>query len=208
MNARNNSDRLCQPSTVNYNEIVNVEDVSGSGTITEPVTLQDVKDYLRLDTFQPNDDSPADLFHFDDSLITLMIIEGRKYCEQFTGMHFIPKTLEITLINGSGFMRIPGPITGSITIVDENGISVSGMEKIGTLFPKINTNVDSRCVLTYAAGYGSDCPEWAQNAIKAYVAWAYEHRGDESELIKGSNSASPDRAAAILRPYKISKSFM
>lgn len=196
MNARNNSDKLQPCAGVNYNTIHNVEDITGSGSVSEPVSLQQAKDYLRLDGFQPNDDSPADLFDFDDALITSLIIEARKWCEQFTGVHFVPKTLQVTLTNGVGMMRIPGPVTGTITWKDQDGNSITAARLIGSLFPKIESETCDRQVLEYSAGYGTDCPDWAKNAIKAYVAWAFEHRGDED--LKGS----PERAAAILRPYR------
>lgn len=196
MNARNNSDKL-QPCNSTFNAIHNVEDITGSGTITEPVSLQQLKDYLRLNGFQPDDDSPADQFDFDDALITSMGIEARKWCEQFTGVHLVTKTLQVTLTNGVGLMRIPGPVTGTILWKDQDGNSIAAARLIGAIFPKIESETCERQVLEYEAGYGSDCPDWAKNAIKAYVAFSFEHRGDESD-IKGS----PERAAAILRPYK------
>lgn len=199
MNARRNEDKM-QPSTINYNSIENVEDITGSGTITEPVILVIAKDYLRLGGFQPNAAVPEDDYDFDDDLITSMIIEGRKWVEIFTGVHLVPKTLEVSIINGSGFMRIPGPVTGDITYTDKNGNVLTDVEKIGVLFPKVNLNTDILTVLQYEAGYGSDCPDWARNAIKAYVAWSYENRGDEK-------TDSPEKAANICRPYIRTKSF-
>ena len=76
MNARNNSDKLSDIAYPNFNAIHNVEDITGSGTIAEPVSLQEAKDYIRLESFQEDDDSPADQFDFDDDLITSLITDG------------------------------------------------------------------------------------------------------------------------------------
>lgn len=208
MNARNNSDKLCDPCgcSSSYNAIHNVEDVSGSGTITEPVTLQQVKDYLRLEGFLSDDDSPGDEFDFDDGLITSWITEGRQWCEMYLGgkdlmVGLIPRTIQVFLTNGTGMMQIPGPVTGTISWKDQDGAVITAARLIGAIFPKIESETCDRQVLEYEAGYGIDCPKWAQNAILAYIAWAYEHRGDET--LPGS----PVRAAAILRPYRRVKVF-
>lgn len=206
--ARNNSDKLCQPCGSGFNAIHNIEDITGSGTITEPVTLQQAKDYLRLEGFQPDDDSPADEFDFDDALVTSEIIAARLWVEKYTGVHIVPKTLQVTLTNGVGMMAIPGPVTGTITWKDKDGGSIPAARLIGSLFPKIESETCERQVLEYEAGYGTDCPDWAKNAIKAYVAWAYENRGDATpNRFTEFTSESPDKAAAFCRPYRRVKIF-
>lgn len=276
VNNRTNEDRL-QPTQINYNQIHNVEDISGSGGITEPVTLQEMKDYLRLEGFADDgsgitpeapieltlleaattvtsalligksilsltrsgttmyeadsfvvlnflfDDatgiitfenagnvggepigilygeagtSSGNVFGFDDAIIESQTTEARMWVEKFTGVHVVPKSLEVTLTCGAGYMRIPGPVTGTISIVDKNGLTITGTEFIGTLFPKIVTTFSDRMVMTYTAGYGTDCPEWVKGAIKAYVADHYEFRGDDKP------EAPNERAAMICRPHR------
>lgn len=52
MNYRTNEDKLCSTDLNNYNAILNVEDLSeDSGPVTEPVLLQEAKDYIRLEGF-------------------------------------------------------------------------------------------------------------------------------------------------------------
>lgn len=200
MNARNNSDKLCVSDGPTFNAIHNVEDITGSGTITEPVTLQQVKDYIRLDGFQPDDDSPADLFNFDDDLLNSLITEGRMWCEKFTGIHLVPKTLRVDFTNGDGYLQFPGPVSGSIassTITDKNGIAQTGtIFWVGTIFPKLETTFSDRMQITYDAGYGTDCPEWAKNAIMAYVADHSEYRGDDKP------EAPNERAAQKCMPHR------
>lgn len=282
MNARNNSDKICDVAYPNYNAIHNVEDISGSGTITEPVSLQEAKDYLRMEGFAddgsaivpedpvnltllaagdtvtsalligksilnltrsglgytqvssspgsleftfddttgeivfgvaagvgnepvvvlPGDQgvSSGNVFTFDDDLITSLITEGRIWCEKYTGVHLVEKTLRVDFTCGNGMLQFPGPVTstiGSQTITDKNGVVYTGQVFwIGTLFPKLETTFADRMHITYAAGYGSDCPEWAINAIKAYVADHYEYRGDDAP------PAANERAAQKCRPHR------
>lgn len=203
-NYRTNEDKLCNSDYANYNAIHNVEDITGSGFATEPVSLQELKDYLRLSGFSFDDDSPADEFDFDDDLITSMGVEARMWCEKFTGIHLVPKTLRVTFTNGAGNLRFPGPVTSDITtavITNRDGAIQSGtVYWVGTLFPMLETQFSYRTSVDYEAGYGTDCPDWAKNAIKAYVAWAFENRGDV-------DAGSPVRAAAICRPYRKVKIF-
>lgn len=198
MNARNNSDKLCDVAFPNYNAIHNVEDITGSGTITEPVTLQQVKDYIRVDTFQPDDDSPADLFNFDDNLLNSLITEGRMWCEKFTGVYLASRTIMVDFTNGLGMLNFPGPVTGLIgSITDKNGVVETGQVFwIGSIFPKLETAFSDRMQVSYEAGYGTDCPEWAKNAIMAYCADHYEFRGDDKP------DAPNERAAQKCRPYR------
>lgn len=201
MNYRKNEDRLCNNWVNNFNAIHNVEDITGSGTITEPVSLQEVKDYLRLGTFSFDDDSPADEFDYDDLIVDSMITEARMWVEKFTGVHLISKTLQVTLTNGTGMMNIPGPVTGTISWADQDGNSLDAATLIGSLFPKIQSATDQIQVIEYEAGYGIDCPEWAKNAIKAYIADHYEFRGDDEP------PAANLRAAQICRPHRRLKLF-
>lgn len=195
MNARDNSDRINRP-VINYNAIHLVEDISeDSPPVTEPVGLQETKDYLRLEDYDETSSNPTEEFDFDDDLITAYITEGRMWVEAFTGIHLIPKSLRVYLTCGAGMMDIPGPVTGTISITDENSAEITDAEFIGERFKKMTSVYDRRLTLTYLAGY-SDAPGWAKNAIKAYVAYAYEYRGDEDP------PKSPLKAAAICRPHR------
>lgn len=181
------------------NQIINVEIISGdSPPVTEPVGLAEMKDYLRLQGFVSNEDSPADEFDFDDDLIEDMITEARIWAEQFIGgdnrMHMImPRDIEVVAQNEAGGIKIPGPVRGAIVSVDDNDTTIDPVI-VGTVFPKVDTAYCNPITLSYSAGY-TTFPAWVKNAIKAYVAFAYENRGDEQ--VK-----SPERAAAILRPYR------
>ena len=204
MDYRRNEDKWCLPGTrigARYNHIYLVENVGeDSSPVTEPVTLQEVKDYIRLEGFTPDDDSPSDQFDFDDALILDLISEGRRWVEKYTGVSLIPKQLQVFLLNQAGMIELPGPVTGAIVITKENSdvIADTDYKLIGTQFPKLVTRFDYRLQLDYAAGYTvQTIPAGLKDAIKAYVAYAYEHRGDEMD-----DKALTESAARKARPYR------
>ena len=284
MDAVRNEDRLCRDTVIGarYNLIENIE-AEETGSVVEPVSLAEMKSYLRLEGFsnyatagidiqapltlillaglfsvQSNvligatiitlaregttytgttgtpgnrqyvhntvtgtitflfageagnevidiaygtattDFAQADEFDFDDTLIQDLINEGRVWAERYTGLHLVPKTLTVVLLNQAGMIELPGPVTGTISIKDKEGnvIPSTGYKFIGVKFPLLETKFDDRITLEYAAGYAA-CPDGLKNAIKAYVAEHYEHRGDEQP-----DKALTERAARKARAYR------
>ena len=194
MNYRRNEDKIYynEPSGACYNSIISMDEDFGSGTVSEPVSLAEVKSYLRLEGF--TDESGASEFDYDDTLLESMITQARMWVEKFTAVLVIPRDLTVVLINEAGLIELPGPINGAIVVTSRDSV-VQEVITIGTSFPKLETVFNDRVTLVYEAGY-VDAPEWVKNAIKAYIAWAYEHRGDED--LPGSSL----RAAVICRPYR------
>lgn len=138
-------------------------------------------------------------FDFDNDLIEDLITEGRVWVEKYTGVHLIAKTLQVVLLNQAGMIELPGPITGPV-IIERNEVTVdsSSYEIIGSSFPKLVTTFTDKIVLEYDAGYNLvNCPKGLRNAIKAYVAYAYEHRGEEMD-----DKALTESAARKARPYR------
>jgi hypothetical protein len=70
---------------------------------TEPVTLTEVKDFLRIDS-----DSSS-----DDSVLELMIVSCREKLEGFTNLYFIPKEVQIEF--SSRVFELPYGPAGAIT---------------------------------------------------------------------------------------------
>lgn len=189
------------------NQIINVEEDFGSGEVDEPVTLQQAKDYLRLTGFSPDDSGEQD-FDFDDTLINSMIQEAREWVEKYTGQYIVPRSLSVVLLNQAGGMRLPGPVIGSVVYTNLEAEAITTLRVVGTTFPKLlsdwvgwgesprtndyNYSADY-ITAAYEVGY-EVIPKWVKNAILAYVAWAFENRGDEQ-------TGSPERAAAICRPH-------
>lgn len=181
-----------------YNHIFSVEDISDeSEQVDEPVTLAEMKKYLRLDGSE--DDSPGDEFDFDDELIEDLITEGRVWVEGFTGLHLVQKSLQVVLLNQAGGIEIPGPVTGEIVIKDKDGETIDSedYEFIATKFPKLQTAFCDKITLEYEAGYTPETiPRGLKSAIKSFVADSFEHRGDDKA------PASRERAADKARPYR------
>jgi len=179
------------------NQIINVDEDFESGDITEPVTLTQAKNYLRLEGFT-SDDSGEQEFDFDDTLIESMITEARMWVEKYTGLYLVPRTLTVVLLNQAGYIELPGPLSGTIVLTNEDAtvITSTGYTIIGNTFPKIATKFCDRITATYEVGYTSEFPKWVENSILAYIADHYEWRGDDKA------PAPNERAAQIARPYR------
>lgn len=174
------------------NRIINVEEDFDSGGVAEPVTLLQVKEYLRLGGFVP-DDSGEQEFDYDDTLIETMITEARQWLEKYTGQYIVPRELSVDFQNQAGMQPLPGPVEGSIVFADTEDVVLTPVV-IGALFPKVETKYTCRLKAVYQVGY-NEFPPWVKNSILAYLAWAYENRGDQQ-------AGSPERAAAIARPHR------
>lgn len=284
--ARRNEDQI-PPSSCNYNLIHLVEDISEeSGSAGEPVTLSEVKDYLRLEGFGGDSSSglamqaplsfsfttgssvqsallqvadvaivsvvregtgyspenpltsnrgflfngaagtitflnsssgaetvdasygiqgaagTVDDFDFDDDLISSLINEGRMFVEKLTGIHLVNKRLHVVASNGAGMIELPGPVTGTITGLDEDGNALGpDYRTIGTLFPQVKSPNLPMMDFTYWAGYNGNAPEWAKNAIKAYVADHYEYRGDDAPPAANVRTAQKCKAHGRLSKW-------
>ena len=195
--------RQCGEVGINYNLVHSIEDISaGSGEIVEPVTLAEMKAYLRLEGWDNSGE-----FDFDDALILSMITDARIFCEKKTGCSLIPKTIAAYITNGLGMLSLPaGPVTGTVSIVNEAEVVVDPLtiKLFGTHFPQLKAPIGNLKVATYTAGYSgidesggaNPIPEGLRNAIKAHVAENYEHRGDEQDT-----QPVFKMAAMLCKPY-------
>src|SRR5690606_13167652 len=139
---------------------------SYDGSITEPVSLSDMKEYLRID------------FDDDDTLITSMITAARMACEKYLGMVLVDTTVKAYYKNGGDLIQL---MYGPIKETDGTPVITSGMET-GDEITGNGNQVWLSCTgdrtLVYNSGWDS-APDWARLAIMQQVAWNYEHRGDE-----------------------------
>jgi hypothetical protein len=135
---------------------------------TEPVTLAQAKAWLRMENVS-----------LDDALITELITEARKWIEKRCGISIVTKTV-VAILEVMNELELPyGPIqdmTG-ITITDDDGEPLGNFTIVGLDggFPVIRGY--GRCTVSYEAGM-TDFTE-ATGAMKSYIAFAYENRGDE-----------------------------
>src|SRR5689334_3438146 len=103
-----------------YNLVHTIKDITEvSGDPTEPVTVEEVKSYMRLEGFQDVDESEATEFTEDDNLIEELIISARKRLEKLYGISLVPKTFRATLTNLAGDIEIPnGPVVSITSLTD------------------------------------------------------------------------------------------
>jgi hypothetical protein len=143
------------------NRVIDVRRVP-IGTITEPITLQKAKDYLRItDTSQ-------------DDLITMMIKGAREAIEKATGLSLIPVTVTAVINNEDGGIELPyPPVTTSPT----------GVKLVGLDYPKL-VDITEEVTLTYSAGFApGTIPNDLLFAVYDQLAFMFENRGDGYDVI-------------------------
>jgi len=139
---------------------------------TEPVSLAEMKTYIRV--------SPD--ITDDDNLITALIKAARSIIEQFCGVSIISRTIQCRLLNQLGDIELPfGPV-GDISLITDIGgteLDNEAWTLDGVAFKTLNSPSDTEVTVTYNAT-GIATEEW-KNYVKRQVAFMYEHRGDENE---------------------------
>ena len=135
--------------------------VTFSGEGSEPVTLQNMYDWGKIDLTT------------DATLITALITTSRIMCEQFCNTSIIARTIvaDINNVNG-GFILPYGPVTNTPTAVDWEGTALTLIYN----FNQIQTPY-GRMRVTYTAGVTNTSPYLT--AIMQQCLFLYENRGDE-----------------------------
>lgn len=141
---------------------------------TEPLTLQQAKDYLRV------------THSTEDTLITEMIVASRQAIEKVTGLSLVPSTVVALIDNSGGDIELPlGPYVKDLEIADEDGTEITSFELRGLQFKTLHRPTNSYIVCTYKAGYTASAfetypilPTDLLNAIKDQVSFLYENRGE------------------------------
>jgi hypothetical protein len=167
-----------------------------TGTVTEPVTLQEAKDYARIDGFT------------EDTLITSLITMARVHCESYMGKSIVLKTVTIDSFTFPYQFQMPyGPLTNEANIskcvtIDQNNVETPLQYRVNAgLFPKLfilGGSQSYKFKLVYTAGF-TTVPEDIKLAIKMMVNTLYERREDFSDL---AAIESPLGVKALLMPYK------
>lgn len=85
----------------------------------EILSIQDVKDYVRIDTSD------------DDNLISAMIIQARIWCENFISRDIVPKNRTYYLDSTSGTFDLPFSPVDSIELITINGVTTTSYEILG-----------------------------------------------------------------------------
>jgi hypothetical protein len=167
----------------NFNAVLDIQ--FDEGTITEPVTLQEVKDWLKIDVTD------------EDILLEELITSGRQLCESYTGLGFITRDIVAVLNNSCGNIYLPySPITSDIVLKDVDDNVITSPSIRGVLSKWINQPIIDYIKAEYTAGYAV-LPVHFKNALLTTIAYLYEHRGDEE-----AGKLSP-MALELLTPYKV-----
>lgn len=160
INARRNMVTVIGSCGPAYNAVLNVSFTDG--TVTEPVTLQEAKDWCRIDV--------AD----DDSLIISLITAARIMCEKYANLSFIKRTVTAKIKNGlGGFVAPYGPVIGTPTATDSDNAAITDFD--------LDNSYSGNITVTYEAGYGDTdnlLPKNLKTALLNQIGFLYENRGD------------------------------
>lgn len=160
-----------------------VREVTGS---TEPVTLAEAKNYLRITNTQ------------DDTLITSMIESARKNVERWLNSDIVPKERQVFYDNLTEEINLYYAPIASITSVTVEGTAQvldEGYEVIGLDNPLIrlinNGGFAERVQIVYTTSGVSDAS--IKQAVLCYIAFLYH----------GRDSKVNTNWKAFASPYKI-----
>jgi uncharacterized phiE125 gp8 family phage protein len=174
----------------------------------EPVTLDDAKAHLRVDTTD------------DDALITSLISAARARAEWHTGRAFVTQSWVLWLDGWphGNCVEIPLPplqaVTSLTTYASDDAATVldaslfqidtaSSPARVTLKSPAViaNTRKLNAIAIAFDAGYGdaaADVPQAIRTAILEMIAELYTNRGD-------LESDPPAIAQAMLAPYRVLK---
>ncbi len=143
---------------------------------SSPVTLEDIKQFLKLSTNE------------DDELLSKLIEDKTRFIESLSGKTM--RAVEITLLLPHiTTTRVELPYTPASEIISiENKDGVTGTLKHG-IFLEFDSASDKETIITYRTTATTN--GLLESAVKRLVAYFYLHRGDEGEF--------PDDLKELLR---------
>ena len=183
----------------------------------EPITLQQAKEHLRLDT--------AD----DDSVVGLNILAAREKAEEITNRALITQTwtwkLDRFPVSSAIALRVPRSPLSSITsiqYVDSDGVTQTWassnydvatpggprpdrgriMPAYGEVWPTTREQMDAVTII-FIAGYGGAAEDMPANLVSAmllHVGTLFEHR--ENEVIGPNAIELPETSNDIYIRYR------
>ena len=156
-------------SAIAYNAVLDV--LFSDESDIEPVTLQEAKDWCRIDVSD------------DDDIITELITAARIICEQYSNISFIERTVTARLKNELGGIYLPyGPVLSydnPVTFTDDEGTEQGATDYtiVGVQFKAVKEPF-TELTVSYPAGYDV-LPKNLKKALLNQIAWMYEKRGDD-----------------------------
>ena len=172
--------------------------------LTEPVTLSEVKLWLKIATTETT----------DDDLITSLIKTARIKCEQYTNRSFIDQSWTLRLDCSPDSICLPKPPLDSVTsinILADDGTTTLQDSDDYQVIPDegsvvfletgnswtTSTRPFGQMVIVYKSGYGdaaANVPDTIKTVIKQLTAYFYENR-EETEI--------PGFIESALNNYKV-----
>lgn len=171
------------------NIVISVQDKTVD-PIVEPVTVQEVKDWLRLEGFTAVGGTEL-AFNDDNTLIGIIITAVREKFEKICGLTLTADRIkEAVITNQCGMIELPfGPVLEITAAVDEDGTDIlSECTLVGNMWKHLKEPILDNMVITYTAGYGTTDLEALPSEIKLDMlkacAYYYTHRGDDPAIQK------------------------
>ena len=130
-----------------------------------PITLAQAKAYLKMEDI---DD--------DDALIESLIKEAVNWLETYCDISAVPQEVTAYLQVKNRIDLPCGPVTEIVSVVPDNGSDNRDIKPVPG-FARINGY--GLYTITYKAGY-TTLPDALTGAILSYIAYCYEHRGDDA----------------------------
>lgn len=186
-------------------------------SITEPVTLAEVKEWLIIDHTD------------DDTLLTRLISRARAAIENKTKISLVERTIVLTVDLHSEIKLPHGPVRAISEVIFRQGTNSDGTPDNETLtiedyttdgadFIRLKSAKCGRHKITYTAGYGVDTgldpdfncpvPDDLKTAILMEIAYRYEHRGDETKAVSSAGNETVQKISGLsadtmqyIKPY-------
>lgn len=149
--------------------------VSKTVTGNEPLTLQEVKDWIKQDGTA------------DDALITSLITQSRELIENYLCASLVSTTLLVEATPRTELRPPFGPVVTITSVKDEDGNDVDytwdgfTLNFTGGTFSVTQGYSPVYTTTTYDAGYDT-LPEGLKMAMLETIAYLYEHRGEEMKI--------------------------
>jgi uncharacterized phiE125 gp8 family phage protein len=154
--------------------------------VTEPVTLQEAKDYLRISN------------NYEDALISELITSARERLEGFTNRAFGEKEYKVRFEYVDGWVELPySPIIDVLSVENDAGDTLD-YEIKGLEVKELFCSADNGVIVNYTCGY-VNLPKALKEAILKEVSTSYENR--ENYVIGDSVNALSNSAQQLARRY-------
>ncbi len=162
--------------------------------VSEPITLAEAKNYLRVD------------FDDDNDLISSLITSARVRLEKYAGVAMTARTLQVVAYVDE-FIELPYAPINTISKVEywDNEewveITVPQYNVLGTTYKKLYMTAFSHMEFrfTYTCGYATT-PAVMKTALYKILADLYDYR--ESSVEDSKPNANIASAYELMKPYK------